>query len=160
MVCLVSKWEQPLVVAHVQIVYMIIHVFPLCTHKECIFVPVHLVRCYTTLCGSRVLQNTPANTPHILLCNVIKFWARCTSSNPYKYCIPSSCSQHYGPSLAERCLQPEQLIKDLWDALFTKLFSREGIPASSLICQLCLFLCQWYWVTLCSAPRHSMLVTQ
>ena len=70
-VCLVSKWEQPLVVAHVQIVYMMIHVFPLCTHKGCIFVPVHLVRCYTTPCGSRVLQNTPANTPH--------FYCACTS---------------------------------------------------------------------------------
>ena len=54
----------------------------------------------------------------------------CISSNPY--CIPSSCTQRYGPSLTEQCLRPEQLIKDLWYALFTKFFSREDIPASSL----------------------------
>ena len=89
---------------------------------------------------------------------LLNFSACCISSNPY--CIPSSCTQCYGPSLNEQCLWPEQLLKDLWDALFTKIFSREDIPASSLDCQLYLFLCQWYCVILYSVSRHTILVTQ
>lgn len=42
---------------------MITHVCPLYTRRGCTFVPVHF-----TPFGRRVLQNTPADSPHFLLC--------------------------------------------------------------------------------------------
>ena len=45
-------------------------------------------------------------------------------------------------------------LPNLWNALFTKFFSREDIPASSLDCQVCMCLCQWHTV-FCVETWHT-----